>query len=156
MFVMQTPPPLPAADEIAVFQSMILDFYRGEGRDFPWRRTRDPYAIMVSEFMLQQTQTERVAQRFDHWLERFPTIRALADASLTEVLAEWSGLGYNRRARFLHEAARSIMHDRGGVFPEDTDALDALPGIGPYTARAIVCFAFNKRECFIETNIRAV
>ncbi|MDR0910943.1 MAG: A/G-specific adenine glycosylase [Spirochaetaceae bacterium] len=144
------------ASEIADFQRLILDFYRDKGRDFAWRRTEDPYAIMVSEFMLQQTQTERALPYYEHWFQHFPTLQSLAGASLADVLVQWSGLGYNRRGRFLQEAARIIVDEYGGVFPDTADALDALPGIGPYTARAIICFAFNRPEYFIETNIRTV
>jgi A/G-specific adenine glycosylase len=140
----------------AQFQDLILAFYAKEGRDLPWRHTRDPYAIMVSEFMLQQTQTERVLAYYGPWLERFPTLEALSRASLAEALALWSGLGYNRRARFLKQAAEIITGEGAGRFPQDAETLDALPGIGPYTARAITCFAFDRRELFVETNIRTV
>jgi A/G-specific adenine glycosylase len=111
---------------------------------------------MVSEFMLQQTQTARVLQKYEPWLERFPTAASLAAASLADALDEWSGLGYNRRGRFLRDAARAITEQFAGEFPQEPDVLDSLPGIGPYTARAIACFAFDRREIFIETNIRAV
>lgn len=129
--------------------------YATMGRHFSWRETDDPYAIMVSEFMLQQTQTNRVVQKYETWLARFPDVQSVADAPLSEVLSLWNGLGYNRRAKFLHEACRKICQDYGGILPCDAERLDALPGIGPYTARAIVTFAFNKAEVFIETNIRS-
>ncbi len=138
------------------FRALVLDHYRREGRAFPWRETRDPWAIMVSEFMLQQTQTERVVPYWTRWLELWPKAADLAAAPLELVLREWSGLGYNRRARFLREAASAIVIDHGGRVPEDAEALDALPGIGPYTARAIAAFAYGRPEVFIETNIRAV
>ena len=146
------------AQKIAEFRRSILDFYKGEGRDFPWRHTENPYEILVSEIMLQQTQTERVLPKYEAWLERFPDIQTLAAASLAEVLALWSGLGYNRRARFLQQACRLISERiaAGGTFPDTPEELDALPGIGPYTARAVCTFAFNKPEVFIETNIRSV
>ncbi len=135
---------------------MILDFYRQEGRSFPWRETRDPYEILVSELMLQQTQTERVVPKYLNWLQEFPSAQALAQAPFSQVLAAWSGLGYNRRAGYLQEACRQVVEDLGGVFPSSACELEKLPGVGPYTARAVVTFAFNKPEVFIETNIRSV
>lgn len=143
-------------EESAAFQKTILDYYRMYGRQFPWRETADAYEILVSEMMLQQTQTERVVPKYTAWLERFPTAQSLADASLSNVLAQWSGLGYNRRARFLQEACRIVCSRYGGVFPSDAESLDALPGVGPYTARAVASFAFGLPEVFIETNIRSV
>lgn len=142
--------------EIQGFQSAILDFYHLESRSFPWRETRNPYSIMVSEFMLQQTQTNRVLIKYLEWHTRFPTIESLAKASLSDVLSQWVGLGYNRRARFLHESAKLILQDYAGVVPKDPDILDSLPGIGPYTARAISTFAYGIPHTFIETNIRSV
>ncbi len=146
------------ADKITEFRRSILDFYERQGRDFPWRHTVNPYEILVSEIMLQQTQTERVLPKYLAWLERFPDVQALAAAPLADVLALWSGLGYNRRARFLQQACRLISERiaKGGSFPDTPEELDALPGIGPYTARAVCTFAFNKPEVFIETNIRSV
>jgi len=148
----------PNEKKIAEFRRSILDFYEREGRDFPWRHTVNPYEILVSEIMLQQTQTERVLPKYLLWLERFPDVQTLAAAPLADVLALWSGLGYNRRARFLHEAAKrlSLPLKETGRFPDTPEELDALPGIGPYTARAVCTFAFNKPEVFIETNIRSV
>ena len=144
--------------QIAQFQRDILDFYERQGRDFPWRHTDDPYKILVSEIMLQQTQTERVLPKYTAWLERFPDVHTLSQASLADVLSLWSGLGYNRRARFLQQACASlsILLKQGKSFPDTPDALDALPGIGAYTARAVCTFSFNKPEVFIETNIRSV
>ncbi|GMO48719.1 MAG: endonuclease III [Treponemataceae bacterium] len=155
----------PAA--IKQFQQTILDNYRANGRSFPWRiadaafdgrqsgkrDTVSPYAVLVSEMMLQQTQTERVIPKFGEWMARFPDEHSLAAAALADVLALWSGLGYNRRARYLHESAKIIARDG---FPAAAGELDGLPGIGPYTARAVITFAFNKPEIFIETNIRSV
>lgn len=141
---------------IADFRSAVLDQYRRTGRVFPWRETADPWAILVSEIMLQQTQTERVVPYWRRWMELWPTPAALAAAPLDQVLREWSGLGYNRRARFLRDAAAVIRDRYEGSVPSDPEALDALPGIGPYTARAVVAFAFCRPEVFIETNIRAV
>ncbi len=143
----------PSIDE---FRSIILDYYREAGRDLPWRHTRDPWAILVSEVMLQQTQTDRVAVYWQRWLERWPTPAALAAASLEEVLAAWSGLGYNRRARFLREAARAVVNEHGATMPQNAAALQTLPGVGPYTAGATACFAYGEPVVIIETNIRAV
>ncbi len=147
---------LPNGSSVQEFQSMILDFYRQEGRSFPWRETRDPYEILVSELMLQQTQTERVVPKYLNWLQEFPSAQALAQASFSQVLAAWSGLGYNRRAGYLQEACRQVVEDLGGVFPSSACELEKLRGVGPYTARAVATFAFNKPEVFIETNIRSV
>jgi A/G-specific adenine glycosylase len=149
-------PRLLEAAERDEFRAAIHENYRLRGRSFPWRETEDPYAILVSEIMLQQTQTERVVPKYAAWLARFPTAEALAASTLPDAFALWSGLGYNRRARFLREACKTVAADYGGVFPRDADALDALPGIGAYTARAVSTFAFGKPEVFIETNIRSV
>jgi len=143
-------------ERIAEFRAAILDSYRGNPRNFPWRETTDPYEILVSEIMLQQTQTERVVPKYLAWLSRFPDARTLAEAPFSRVLEAWIGLGYNRRARFLQETCRIVCETLGGVFPSDPDELDALPGIGPYTARAISTFAFGLPNVFIETNIRSV
>lgn len=147
---------LPNGSSVQEFQSMILDFYRQEGRSFPWRETHDPYEILVSELMLQQTQTERVVPKYQNWLQEFPTAQALAQAPFSQVLAAWSGLGYNRRAGYLQEACRQVVEELGGVFPSCARELEKLRGVGPYTARAVATFAFNKPEVFIETNIRSV
>jgi A/G-specific adenine glycosylase len=128
----------------------LLAWFRRNGRDLPWRRTRDAYAILLSEVMLQQTQVERVVPRYLAWLERWPTVRALADASPAEVIRAWQGLGYNRRALNLHRAARLIA-DQG--WPRD---LTVLPGVGSYTATAVACFAFGKRVLPVDTNVRRV
>ena len=130
----------------------LLRWYADAGRDLPWRRTRDPYAILVSEVMLQQTQVSRVVPAYASFLKRFPTLRSLARAPLGDVLRHWSGLGYNRRARDLHRVAGL---SRSGL-PADAQALDALPGIGAYTAGAVACFAFGTRTAFADTNIRRV
>jgi A/G-specific adenine glycosylase len=125
-------------------------------RDFVWRRTADPYAILVSEVMLQQTQVVRVEQYFERWLERFPTVDALAAASIADVLEQWQGLGYNRRALMLKRAAEQISADHAGVVPADYDALIACPGIGPATAAGVLAFAFNEPAAYLETNVRTV
>ena len=147
---------LPNGATVAEFQSMMLDFYHKEGRTFPWRETRDPYAILVSELMLQQTQTERVVPKYLAWLETFPTAADLAAAPFPQVLAVWSGLGYNRRAGYLQSACRQVVEEWGGAFPRTAGELETLPGVGPYTARAVATFAFGQPEVFIETNIRSV
>jgi A/G-specific adenine glycosylase len=128
----------------------LLDWYAREARDLPWRRTRDPYAILVSEVMLQQTQVSRVVPRYLAWLERWPTAEALAAAPVADVLAAWVGLGYNRRALRLREACVTVARDG---WPED---LRALPGIGPYTAAAVGAFAFGRDELPVDTNVRRV
>ena len=130
----------------------VRAWYLASKRDLPWRRTRDPYAVLVSEVMLQQTQVARVIPAYRAFLKRFPTLRSLARASLGEVLRQWSGLGYNRRARDLHRIARGVP----GVLPRDIEGLDALPGVGAYTAGAVACFAHGERVAFADTNVRRV
>lgn len=135
----------------------ILLFARSNGRThLPWRKTKDPYKILVSEIMLQQTQVERVIPFYKNFLKQFPTIRALARAERAHILKVWSGLGYNRRAKFLHEAAQVLLGRHGGKVPRDFAALKALPGIGEYTAKAVRVFAWGEPEVLIETNVRAV
>lgn len=137
------------------FREKVYAHYEREGRHgLPWRKTRDPYRILVSEIMLQQTQVDRVRPFYDRFLERFPDIRTLAAAPLKEVLILWQGLGYNRRARMLHEAAKAIVEQHGGRVPKGITELEALPGIGAYTARAVAAFAHNEDVIFIETNLR--
>lgn len=147
---------LPNGSTVEEFQTMILDFFHKEGRSFPWRETQDPYAILVSELMLQQTQTERVVPKYINWLQEFPNPEALAQAPFPQVLAAWSGLGYNRRAAYLQEACRQVVQDFAGVFPSTAKDLQKLKGVGSYTAGAVATFAFNRPEVFIETNIRSV
>lgn len=134
------------------FRRRLLGWYRLSARDLPWRRTRDAYRILVSEVMLQQTQVARVIPAYGRFLERFPSLPALARASLGDVLVAWSGLGYPRRARDLHRAARAVR----GRLPRDVAALDALPGIGKYTAGAVACFGGGAAVAFADTNIRRV
>ncbi len=139
------------------FQRTILAWYRKNGRrDLPWRNTRDPYRILVSEVMLQQTQVSRVILKYGEFLQTFPTIGHLARAPLSQILAAWQGLGYNRRAIALQRAAKIILRDFHDKIPADRRALESLPGIGQSTAGAILAFAFGKRVSFIETNIRRV
>lgn len=142
---------------IARFKKTIWAHYRRAGRtSLPWRRTRDPYAILVSEMMLQQTQVARVEGYYEKWLVRFPNFRALARARTADALAAWQGLGYNRRALFLKKAAEIIVEKYGGRVPRERAALMALPGVGKGTSGALMAFAFNEPEVFIETNIRRV
>ncbi|WP_407670309.1 HhH-GPD family protein [Olsenella porci] len=150
-------PDLPAApsDELAPFRKKVLSRGRELYRDLPWRRTRDPYAIWVSEVMLQQTQVKRVDGRWQRWLGRFPNVRALADAQTADVLEEWQGMGYNRRALSLRNAARAVC-DGGGEMPREYADLVALPGIGPATAAGIRAFAYDLPGVYLETNVRAV
>lgn len=140
---------------LLAFRALVLERGRELYRDLPWRRTRDPYAIWISEVMLQQTQTSRVDGRWQRWLERFPTPVALAAAAPADVLDEWQGLGYNRRALALHRAAQAIAA-LGGELPAETKALEALPGIGPATAAGIRAFAFDLPSVYLETNVRSV
>jgi A/G-specific adenine glycosylase len=129
----------------------LLAWYAQNGRDLPWRRTRDPYAILVSEVMLQQTQASRVVPRWGAWLERWPSTAALAAASTADVIRQWQGLGYNRRALNLQRAARVVVAEHG--WPDD---LADLPGVGPYTADAISCFAFERPVLPVDVNVRRV
>ncbi|MBI4094053.1 A/G-specific adenine glycosylase [Candidatus Kaiserbacteria bacterium] len=139
----------------AAFRSMVWKYWRENGRHkLPWRRTSDPYKILVSEVMLQQTQADRVIPKYKEFLRWFPTVRALARAPLIDVLKVWSGLGYNRRAKFLHDAAIQIVEKHRGKVPRDHESLRALSGVGDYTARAVRVFAFNEPDILIETNIR--
>ncbi len=142
--------------DIKTFQRLIRSHYRSCGRDLPWRATADPYPVLVSEIMLQQTQVDRVVPKYLAFIETFPDFASLARARLQQVLAAWSGLGYNRRARALKSCAEAVMADHGGSLPEAREDLVRLPGIGPYTARAIGVFVYNRPETVLETNIRSV
>ena len=144
------------AGEIKKFQNAILGSYTKHKRDFPWRNTSNPYAILVSEFMLQQTQTSRVLTKYEPFIRAFPNFYALASAPFSHVLSRWQGLGYNRRALMLQKTAHIVMREFGGVLPSDSALLGTLPGIGNATAAAICAFAFNMPAVCIETNIRAV
>lgn len=141
--------------ELRAFVEFVAKKGRELYRDLPWRRTYDPYAIWISEVMLQQTQVSRVDGRWQRWLERFPTVDALAAAAPSDVLEEWQGLGYNRRALSVHRAAQAIS-EAGGIFPQDSKELVKLPGIGPATAAGIRAFAFNLHGVYLETNVRTV
>ncbi|MFZ6035745.1 MAG: A/G-specific adenine glycosylase [Patescibacteria group bacterium] len=140
----------------ADFRKTVYAHYRRHRRDLPWRHTTNPYHIMVSEIMLQQTQVDRVIKKYKSFIKKFPTIRSLSRAPLSSVLKEWQGLGYNRRAKYVHMAARHISTQGTGRFPHTTDGLVSLPGIGVHTAGAICAYAFNQPVTYIETNIRTV
>jgi A/G-specific adenine glycosylase len=135
---------------LAAVESLLLGWYQEHGRDLPWRRTRDPYAILVSEVMLQQTQVERVVPRYLAWLERWPTVAALAAASPADVIRAWQGLGYNRRGLNLHRAAQRITAEG---WPDD---LTKLPGVGPYTAAAVANFALGRDVLPVDTNVSRI
>ncbi|HYE23402.1 MAG TPA: A/G-specific adenine glycosylase [Candidatus Paceibacterota bacterium] len=138
-------------------RTLVLSYYKEYGRHtLPWRKTRDPYKILISEVMLQQTQVERVIPYYGKFLKRFPSVQTLSDAPLSDVLRVWQGLGYNRRAKMLHEAARTVVTEYGGSFPKTAVALERLPGVGPYTAGAVAAFAYNEDTLLLETNIRTV
>ena len=140
---------------LRAFRATVWRYYKANGRhDLPWRKTTDPYSILVSEVMLQQTQVSRVIEKYKSFLKKFPTVRALAKAPLSEVLKEWSGLGYNRRGKYLHDAAKEIVGRHRGDFKEALSR--PLPGVGPYTKAAVRVFAFDEPDVLIETNIRAV
>lgn len=136
------------------FIHKVKEWHKTHAPDLPWRATKNPYHILVSEVMLQQTQIPRVLIKYPLFLKNFPNVQALASASLQHILAVWSGMGYNRRALFLRNAAEIIIRVHGDKVPKGIAALDALPGIGPYSARAITCFAYGICEPFVETNIR--
>ncbi|MFT5204349.1 MAG: A/G-specific adenine glycosylase [Candidatus Aldehydirespiratoraceae bacterium] len=145
-----------AAPTDASLRTVLLGWARTELRDLPWRRTRDPWAILVSETMLQQTQVSRVIDRWPIFLRRFPDPTACADAPAADLLREWAGLGYNRRALMLHRCATAIRDVYAGAVPADLDALLALPGVGPYTARAVLAFAWETPAGPVDTNIGRV
>lgn len=143
-------------DKILSFQKFIWDFYKTYGRSFAWRNVESPYYVVISEVMLQQTQTYRVEPKFDQFIEVFPDFATLAAAPLRTVLGVWQGLGYNRRGKYLHEVAQKVMSEFAGKLPNDPAILVTFPGIGKATAASICAFAFNVPTLFIETNIRAV
>ena len=135
------------------FAGRLLAWYAATGRDLPWRQTRDPYAILVSEVMLQQTQVSRVVERYVAWIDRWPSAEALAEAKLADVIAAWSGLGYNRRAVRLHEAAQQVARDG---WPRTYEGLQTLSGVGPYTAAAVACLAFGAERLPVDVNVHRV
>lgn len=141
---------------ITTFQKHIFDWWKTNKRDLPWRRTHDPYKIFVSEVMLQQTQVSRVLAGYCEFIEQYPTITDLSHASTADVLKRWKGMGYNRRALYLKRAAESIIRDYGGIFPKSEKELVKLPGLGTYTARAILVFAYRQNVAMVDTNIRQI
>jgi A/G-specific adenine glycosylase len=153
--IMRLKHPLTSAG-IRAFRRVIYCYYEARGRSFPWRDTLNPYHIIVSEVMLQQTQTDRVIQKYKNFIGRFPDFESLGKASVRDVLDEWIGLGYNRRALALQKAARMVVSQYDGRLPADEGLLLKLPGIGTYSAAAILAFAFNKPAVFVETNIRTL
>jgi A/G-specific adenine glycosylase len=138
------------------FRRRLLQWYRQHGRDLPWRKTRDPYRILVSEVMLQQTQVDRVLPKYQEWLERYPSFDALATAPVADVVKTWYPLGYNIRPRRLHSIAREAVERYGGALPEDEAALRSFKGIGAYTAGAVRSFAVGKRAAILDTNVARV
>jgi A/G-specific adenine glycosylase len=138
------------------FRRRLLRWFRRHGRDRPWRRTRDPYRIVVSEFMLQQTQVSRVEPYYHRFLERYPSIEALAAAPAALVRESWEGLGYYRRAANLHRLAQAVVGEHGGVVPADPAVLARLPGVGRYTAGAVACFAYQRATPAVDTNVARV
>ena len=156
------PEPSPNANPVPDQRTMdavrlgLLAWFAANGRDLPWRRTRNPYAILVSEIMLQQTQVDRVIPYYRAFLDRFADVRALASAPTAEVIKAWAGLGYNRRAVNLQRTAQYVVTELAGVFPSEVAALRQLPGIGPYTAGAVAAFAFERDAAFVDTNMRRV
>lgn len=145
-----------APGAVRAFRGMIYEAYRENGRRLPWRRTRDPYRILVSEVMLQQTPVGRVLNRYGEFIRAFPNFSSLARAPLRDILTVWRGLGYNRRALALKRIAERVVREFGGNLPDRPELLETLPGIGRATARSIAAFAFNRATPFVETNIRAV
>ena len=150
------PPPLPDSTRRRRFRRRILGWYARNGRELPWRKTRDPYRILVSEVMLQQTQVDRVLPKYEEWLERFPSFEALADVPVRDATRTWFPLGYNARPRRLHAIARDVVARYGGELPSDTETLRTFKGIGEYTVGAVQSFAFGKRAPIVDTNVARV
>jgi A/G-specific adenine glycosylase len=146
----------PTRKTIATFQRRLLAWYRAHGRDLPWRRTRNPYRVLVSEIMLQQTQVERVLPKYRQFIREYPTMESLAHAKVDDVRRLWYPLGYNIRPVRLHSIARETMARYGGRLPDDAEALRALPGIGRYTAGAVLSFAYGRDTAVLDTNVRRV
>lgn len=147
---------VPTQRELLNFTATIHEYFKAHGRSFPWREEITPYHVVVSEVMLQQTQTDRVAQKFNDFISAFPHFESLASAPFELVLRSWKGLGYNRRALNLQKIAQLVMDHHGGTLPDSPATLKTFPGIGPATAASICAFAFNQPTLFIETNIRTV
>lgn len=145
-------------ENVETLRESLVSWYRNDHREFPWRQTEDPYEILVSEVMSQQTQLGRVEDAWRAFLDRWPTVDDLATADRAEVVGFWTehSLGYNNRAKYLHEAARHVVEDLCGEFPDDPDGLEDLMGVGPYTANAVASFAFNNGDAVIDTNVKRV
>jgi A/G-specific adenine glycosylase len=148
--------PPKSTPEIPAFRRRLIRWFRRHGRDLPWRRSRDPYQVLVSEFMLQQTQVSRVESYYRHFLSQYPTIHHLARATPGRVRESWQGLGYYRRAANLHLLARTVVDQHGGIVPADPEHLVKLPGVGRYTAGAVASFAFERAVPTVDTNIARV
>jgi len=149
---------LPEADSLEAIQQALIEWYEADHREYPWRETDDPYEILVSEIMSQQTQLDRVVDAWEDFLDEWPTVDSLADAARGDVVSFWSShsLGYNNRAKYLHEAAGQIVDDYDGEFPETPSELQNLMGVGPYTANAVASFAFNNGNAVVDTNVKRV
>jgi A/G-specific adenine glycosylase len=147
---------VPGVDEARAFSRRLRAWFRRASRDLPWRRTRDPYRVLVSELMLQQTQVARVTEKYAEFLEAFPTLAHVAAAPAWRVIEAWSGLGYYARARNLHALARMVREEHAGRVPADPVALRALPGVGAYTAGAVASFAYERRAALVDTNVARV
>src|SRR5690242_8668306 len=150
------PGPIPTPDDRQRFRKRLLAWYRTHGRDLPWRRTSDPYHILVSEVMLQQTQVDRVLPKYSEWLDKYPSLEALAEAPEGDVTETWRPLGYNIRPRRLHAIARESVARFGGQLPSDEETLRSFKGIGEYTAGAVLSFAFGQRKAILDTNVARV
>jgi A/G-specific adenine glycosylase len=148
--------PIPAPPSRQRFRRRLLEWYREHGRDLPWRQTRDPYHILVSEVMLQQTQVDRVLPKYAEWLAKYPSLEALAAAAESDVSKTWRPLGYNIRPKRLHAIARESMSRYGGQLPSDEETLLSFKGIGEYTAGAVLSFAFGQRAAILDTNVARV
>ncbi len=146
----------PSSAAQQLFQKTLVGWFQKASRDLPWRKTRDPYAILVSEMMLQQTQVDRVIPKYHAFLKRFPTAADLATAKQADVVALWQGLGYNRRALYLQKACQVVTNELDGEFPQTIEGLQKLPGIGPYTAGAVASFAFELKTPLVDTNVERV
>jgi A/G-specific adenine glycosylase len=150
--------PLPPALDLDAVREALIEWYEADHRPFPWRQTDDAYEIHVSEVMSQQTQLDRIVSAWEDFRERWPTVEVLADADRSDVVAFWTdhSLGYNNRAKYLHEAANQVVDDYGGEYPESPEELEELMGVGPYTANAVASFAFNNGNAVVDTNVERV
>jgi A/G-specific adenine glycosylase len=150
------PPPMTVPRNALAFKRLVLKWFRRTGRRLPWRTTRNPYRVLVSEIMLQQTQVARVVEYYPRFLKRYPTVHHLAKASPEAVREAWEGLGYYRRAENLHRLAQTVVREYRGRIPHHPAVLESLPGVGPYTAAAVATFAYQRREAPVDTNVARV